>query len=428
MDKPPYRVPLMAEITGPGWPDNGLSVVTTFAGGGGSSTGYRLAGCRVRCAVEFTPAAVATYQANWPGTPVIDRDIRQVTGAEILERAGLAEGELDILDGSPPCDPFSTSGARDRKWGTVKDYLGAHKQRTDDLFPEFARLVGELRPRAFVAENVSGLVKGRARGYFLIVLAALREQGYRVRAKLLDASWLGVPQKRQRLFFVGVRDDLGIDPPFPKPLPYRYSLRDAIPGIAAVVVDGTGPTWPERQLDAEDESSLTVQGTGYAGRAIHQVTVIAQTTGDIFGDRAKDPDQPAGTILGTAPSPSAPEGKLPAGMLLEGPEPKPLGQVYEREWRRRRGQKSDKRVFNLVREDADRPGSTVVGQGGANAGPTHPYVARRFTIPELRRIGSFPDDYVLTGSFNDQWQRIGQSVPPVMMAHVASALASVLTA
>src|SRR5215472_5927376 len=100
-DKPPYRVPLMADITGPGWPSNGLTAVTTFAGGGGSSTGYRIAGYDVRCAVEFTPAAVATYQANWPSVPVIDRDIRQVSGAEILERARLEVGELDLLDGSP---------------------------------------------------------------------------------------------------------------------------------------------------------------------------------------------------------------------------------------------------------------------------------------------------------------------------------------
>ena len=79
-----------------------------------------------------------------------------------------------------------------------------------------------------MAENVSGLVKGVAKGYFLIILQALKDCGYRVKAKLLDAQWLGVPQARQRLIFIGVRNDLDREPIFPKPFPYRYSFREAV--------------------------------------------------------------------------------------------------------------------------------------------------------------------------------------------------------
>jgi DNA (cytosine-5)-methyltransferase 1 len=82
-----------------------------------------------------------------------------------------------------------------------------------------------------VAENVSGLVKGVAKGYFLEILAKLKACGYRVGCKVLDAQWLGVPQARQRTIFVGVREDLGKEPVFPKPLAYRYSLREALPWI-----------------------------------------------------------------------------------------------------------------------------------------------------------------------------------------------------
>ena len=107
-----------------------------------------------------------------------------------------------------------------------------HAQAVDDLFFDYARIIRGLQPRAFVAENVSGLVKGTAKGYFKLILRELKSCGYRVQARLLDAQWLGVPQMRQRIIFVGVREDLGLDPAFPKPLPYRYGVREAVPWIS----------------------------------------------------------------------------------------------------------------------------------------------------------------------------------------------------
>lgn len=229
----------MAEIADLEW--NGFNVVSTFAGCGGSSTGYRMAGYRVLLACEFVEAAQETYRANArPGTIIEPRDIRDVTGADILERIGLGVGELDIFDGSPPCASFSTAGKREKGWGEVKKYSDV-EQRSDDLFFEYARLIEELRPKVFVAENVSGLVKGTAKGYFLEILAALKACGYRVSARLLDAQWLGVPQARQRLIFVGVREDIGTDPVHPKPLSYRYSIDEAIAGL-------NGPIEPESDI------------------------------------------------------------------------------------------------------------------------------------------------------------------------------------
>ncbi|HEY6362712.1 MAG TPA: DNA cytosine methyltransferase, partial [Vicinamibacterales bacterium] len=207
MTKPPYRLPSMAEIAAIPW--NGFTVASTFSGCGGSSLGYRLAGFRVLWANEFIDAARASYVANAPTTHLDPRDIRLVRGGDLEQATGLAHGALDVLDGSPPCASFSSAGALEAHWGKVKQYSET-RQRTDDLFFEFARLVGEVQPRVFVAENVAGLVRGVAKGTFKRVLAALRACGYRVEARLLDAQWLGVPQMRQRLFFVGVRTDLGI--------------------------------------------------------------------------------------------------------------------------------------------------------------------------------------------------------------------------
>ena len=228
MSKPPYRVPTMREIATLPW--NGYTVASTFSGCGGSCLGYRMAGYRVAYANEFIEEAQRTYKANHPQSFLDTRDIRQVMPEDVLEKAGVERGELDLFDGSPPCSAFSTAGKREDGWGKVKAYSDK-AQRVDDLFFEYVRLIEGIRPKVFVAENVSGLIKGTAKGYFKRILAALREPGYRVSCRVLDAQWLGVPQMRQRTIFVGVRDDLGLDPVHPLPLPYRYTVGEAIEGL-----------------------------------------------------------------------------------------------------------------------------------------------------------------------------------------------------
>jgi DNA (cytosine-5)-methyltransferase 1 len=378
MTKPPYRVPSMAEIRAVPW--NGLKVASTFAGGGGSSTGYRMAGCEVVYANELTAEARDTYAANMaPGTVLDGRDIRTVQPEDILTATGLAVGELDIFDGSPPCVSFSTAGKREKGWGRVTTSHDA-TQRQDDLFHEFARLLKGLQPRAFVAENVSGLIKGTAKGYFLEILRALRACGYRIEAKLLDAQWLGVPQSRQRLIFVGVReDDLDARPAFPAPLAYRYSVRDALPWISGL------------------ES-----GHGFHGHAMETAAKPAPVILAGRAVRARSEVEPETDI--SRYSTGRHWDALPPG-----------GSVFRGGGR-------------LWKPALDAPCATGVVSGGdpTAASVCHPTERRKFTIAELKRICAFPDDYVLTGSYADQWARCGNAVPPVMMFHIASALVPVL--
>jgi DNA (cytosine-5)-methyltransferase 1 len=159
---------------------------------------------------------------------------------------GLQQGDLDIYDGSPPCAGFSTSGKRSDGWNVPKAYSDTI-QRVDDLFFEYIRLLRGLMPKVFVAENVSGLVKGVAKGYFLEILEQMKDSGYRVAAKKLDARWLGVPQQRERLIFIGVRSDLGLDPVFPRPMSQQYTVKDVLPHIAYVKHSGHAynykPSW-----------------------------------------------------------------------------------------------------------------------------------------------------------------------------------------
>ena len=355
--KPKYRVPLMSEIENIPW--NGYNVVSTFSGGGGSCLGYRMAGYHVLYANEFVEEAQKTYKANHPNSFLDTRDIRNVTGEDILKKINLKKGELDLFDGSPPCCAFSTAGKREDGWGKQRNYSDGKVQRVDDLFFEYARLINEIQPKVFVAENVSGLVKGTAKGYFKNILNALKQCGYEVKAALLNAKWLGVPQSRERIIFVGVRNDLcskyNIHPVHPKPFNYYYTLSDAF----------------ENVINTEEELRHNFD-------AINKYRI-----GEVLKKLPKNPKKP---ITGAS--------------VINGS------------------------YFNLRRESMFAPCGTICQMNGSDSasGNCHPLYDRKFTIPELKRITSIPDDFILTGDFSQKWERLGRMVPPVMMKNVAKTI------
>jgi len=192
------------------------TVISLFAGCGGSSLGYQMAGFRELLAVEWNDRAVETFKVNFPDVPVWHGDIHDLTGKECLRIAGLASGELDVLDGSPPCQGFSTAGER-----RLSD-------PRNSLFEEFARLLQDLQPRVFVMENVTGMIKGPMKQVYLEIVKVLRSCGYRVKGQVLNAMYFGVPQSRERVIIVGVRNDLGIEPSCPKPQLVPPTVREAI--------------------------------------------------------------------------------------------------------------------------------------------------------------------------------------------------------
>ncbi len=208
-------------------PKNGYKVISLFAGCGGSSLGYKLAGFDVLLASEFIPNATETYKVNHQGTIVLEKDIRETTGQEILDLIHLNKYELDVLDGSPPCSDFSINGKREKGWGKIKPYSST-RQRVDDLFFEYARMVREIMPKVFIAENVKGLTLGKVKNKLNEILITLRDIGYQVEYKVLDASDYECPQKRERTIIIGVRNDLNLKPSFPEPLKNKISCREAI--------------------------------------------------------------------------------------------------------------------------------------------------------------------------------------------------------
>jgi len=140
-------------------------------------------------------------------------------GTEILKQCNLKKGELDVLDGSPPCQGFSTAGKRNLN------------DSRNDLFLEFVRLIEGLQPKVFIMENVSGMIKGGYKGKFNEILQTLKDTGYNVKCKLMNAMWYEVPQSRERVFFIGVRNDLDIKPSFPKPLNSIITVLKAFEGV-----------------------------------------------------------------------------------------------------------------------------------------------------------------------------------------------------
>lgn len=201
--------------------DNAPTVISTFAGCGGSSLGYSMAGFRELLAVEWDNNAVETFRLNFPEVPIYHGDIAKLSVEECLSLAGLQPGELDVLDGSPPCQGFSTAGKRD------------FDDDRNQLFREYVRLLRGLKPKVFVMENVSGMVKGKMKIIFAEIMRELKASGYQVSTRLLNAMYFGVPQSRQRLIFIGVRDDLGIKPSHPEAETIPISIKQAIGATAS---------------------------------------------------------------------------------------------------------------------------------------------------------------------------------------------------
>lgn len=181
-------------------------VFSCFACGGGSTMGYKLAGFDVLGCNEIDPKMIEAYKANHSPKyaylePIQTFKLRDDLPQELYE--------LDILDGSPPCSSFSMAGTREKDWGKEKVFReGQAEQVLDTLFFDFIDLAKKLQPKVVIAENVKGLLLGEAKNYVREIYREFDLAGYYVQHWLLDASKMGVPQRRERVFFIALRKDL----------------------------------------------------------------------------------------------------------------------------------------------------------------------------------------------------------------------------
>jgi DNA (cytosine-5)-methyltransferase 1 len=333
-DKPKYPIPSMKEIKKV--KQNGYRVISTFSGCGGTCLGFKRAGFKIIWCNEFIPEAREVYKLNHPEVFINPDDIRTLTPEKILKEAKIKKGEIDVLEGSPPCVAFSASrnsfGRHDINWKKTVKYSST-EQRIDDLFWEFIRILDGLQPKVFIAENVEGIIKGVGKGYFKRIMLDMTKCGYIVEARVLNSKFLGVPQNRPRLIFMGTRSDLGVNPVYPTPLSYMYSVSDVCPGIISYSASGFMGNWKS----AKYPYGTVVQGGGRLSK-----TAYLSCNGYVREEYMKH------------------------GMLM-------------------------------IRE-------------------------RKLTISELKLICGFPDDFILTGTFNQQWERLGRAVSPPVSYEIAKVI------
>ena len=205
------------------------TVFSCFACGGGSTMGYKLAGYNVLGCCEIDPKIIKVYRKNHNPRYSFLSDIR-----DLVKRDDLPDVlyNLDVLDGSPPCSTFSITGKREEGWGKEKRFReGQAKQRLDDLFFEFIKLADKLKPKVVISENVKGMLIGNAKGYVKEIVREFDKIGYDTQIFLLNGATMGLPQKRERVFFVSKRKDLNL-PNLKlrfneKPIPFKHISDDS---------------------------------------------------------------------------------------------------------------------------------------------------------------------------------------------------------
>jgi DNA (cytosine-5)-methyltransferase 1 len=321
-----------------------FNVVSTFSGTGGSSEGYKRAGFNVLASLEFIEEARKSYRLNFPNTPIIAKNIRETTGKEILELINLKKGELDVLDGSPPCASFSTQGAGVKYWGKEKKYSDT-VQRTDDLFDEQIRLIDEIKPKAIVIENVKGMTMGIAKNLLSNYILKIKKIGYDINVEVLNSAYFETATRRERMFIIGFRNDLKIKPSHPKPFSKPITYGEAIKSLKI----------PDDELEFLKNKIKNHKPTYEYWK------------------------------------------KCPAGYNLSKVHPKGS-------------------YFSVTKASYDKPLPTI------DTTPTnliHPTVFRILSISELKICSSFGLDFKLSGSYEQQYERIGRAVPPNLMKHIA---------
>lgn len=220
----PYRWQLKNKYPAPSIVPNGLKVFGTFICGGGSTMGYKLAGFNHLGGVEIDAKVAEIYKLNHAPKHLFVEDIRGFNARKDLPKELF---DLDILDGSPPCSSFSMAGNREKAWGKEKKFReGQALQILDDLVFVYCETIKKLKPKVFVLENVKGIISGNAKAYSKKIVEVMSAAGYVVQVFLLNAASMGVPQKRERVFFIGHKKELN----FPKlklefnekPIPFGF--------------------------------------------------------------------------------------------------------------------------------------------------------------------------------------------------------------
>jgi len=384
-------------------PELPLRAIDLFCGAGGLSEGFGTAGYEVGFALDKDADSCATYRKNHPDTHVECASIIDFSPEKIEELAG---GRVDVVLGGPSCQSFSTHGRRTQ-------WVGEGDER-NDLWEHMFKVVRHLKPKAFLLENVPGMVYFKQGSFGDKILERFADEGYTVRKEILLAADWGVPQRRRRLFIVGI---LGDDPfEFPEPthlggwrrdslelwerkrqesgLLEHLTVWDAI-GDLPMLGDELGPL-KKYALNADvlpQDSIARRLRKGARALRDHEVPLISNDTRELIGH-------------------------VPAGGTWRDIPPHLLPDRY-------RGMRRTDSTNLLGRLDASLPAYTITTQfNNVTTGCfTHPIEDRALSVREGARLQTFPDTYEFVGSLNSRCRQIGNAVPPLLAHVLAHAIA-----
>lgn len=321
--------------------DKKYTTIELFAGAGGLALGIEKTGFDTIGLIEFDKDAADTLRYNRPQWKVIHDDVANISGLNLEEYFGIAKGELDLLSGGAPCQAFSYAGKR----------LGLEDAR-GTLFYHYALFLEKLQPKMFLFENVRGLLthdKGRT---YKAMLDIFEQAGYTIKEnqkKILNAWDYGVPQKRERLITIGIRNDLADIIHFEFPVPHKYK-----PVLRDILLD-----CPKSEGAAYSEHK----------RNIFELVPAGGYWRDIPEDIAK--------------------AYMKSCWYMEGG-----------------------RTGILRRLSLDEPSLTVLtSPSQKQTDRCHPLEPRPFTVRENARCQTFPDDWVFCGSVGQQYKQVGNAVP-----------------
>ena len=370
-----------------------MNIIDLFAGCGGLTTGFEMAGFNSVLAVEMDNGAAETYKFNHPNTKVLIEDITKIDKiSEYIPKEKLDDGIVGVI-GGPSCQGYSLSGNRDPK------------DPRNSLFMDYLRIVREIKPKFFVMENVQGMLSMKTKtgeNVIDLVLSEMDKSGYNVNYELLNAAEFGVPQARKRVIFVGIRKDLEFikDEVLPKgwlfgenQITVEQALMD-LPQIKACEGVEEQEYSSEPQNDYQKycrngsnkvHNHIAMRHTKRLVERFEQIK-FGQSVGDVSEQYAQ---------------------------RKRGDATKVSGKSYNQ---------------NNYRPYPDRPSPTIPASFQSNF--VHPYLNRNYTAREGARLQSFPDTYIFKGKRTNmswdkdlsQYQQIGNAVPPLLAKAIAENL------
>jgi DNA (cytosine-5)-methyltransferase 1 len=349
-----------------------VRAVSLFSGCGGLDLGLQRAGFTTIFASDIDSYCAESYAQNFPGVPFCQATAGDLTSARLAETSRAATlGIVDLLAGGPPCPPFSKSRFyRTDKPRALDDAVA------DETINAYLKILEEVRPRAFILENVAGLAYKIHESALDLILTTASELGYRITAEVINAADYGVPQMRERFFVVGMIDQTFR---FPAPTHSKPSAEELLPTPLRPWV-----TAGEAIGDLDTEANADDAGHFAGGKYNHLLREIPPGDNYLYFTAKRGHPNP------------------------------------QFEWR--------KRYWSfLLKLSPDLPSWTIQARRSNNMGPLH-WRNRILRIEEVKRLQTFPDNWHLAGTLERQWRQVGNAVPPLLAEQLGRALADQLAA